>query len=307
MIIITGPTASGKTGLSVALAKKYNGEIISADSMQVYRHMDIGTAKPTLEERQGIIHHLMDVVDPWETFTVAQFQTLATQAIEDSIRRGKTPILVGGTGLYINALVRGWSFSNTPPSDEVRQEIRLFYEKEGKDALHQALEQVDPVSAGNIHPNNVKRVMRALEVHRASGIPKSTMDEASLRADIPYDYTLIGLTMDRKRLYHRIDERVDIMMERGLVEEVKKLTTMGADRTWQSMQGLGYKEILAHLDGECTLDEAVTLLKRDTRHYAKRQWTWFRRLEETRWVDLDDLSGLEETLHHIEKFIEKKE
>lgn len=307
ILIIAGPTASGKTGLSVEVAKRFNGEIVSADSMQIYRHMNIGTAKPSMEERQGIIHHLMDVVDPWETFTVAQYQSMAAEAIRQIFGKGKLPIVVGGTGLYINALTRGWTFSQTPPSLEVREKIQELLDQEGKMALHERLEKVDPVSAESIHPNNVKRVMRALEVYWETGTPKSVLDERSQQISSVYDYSLVGLTMDRQKLYRRIEERIDIMLEEGLVDEVKKLVEMGANETWQSMQGLGYKEILAYLKGEIPFEEAVRILKRDTRRYAKRQWTWFRRLEETHWLDLDLTRDLEEKVKYIQQYIKDQE
>ncbi|QSX09632.1 tRNA (adenosine(37)-N6)-dimethylallyltransferase MiaA [Alkalibacter rhizosphaerae] len=307
MLIIVGPTASGKTGLSVELAKQRNGEIVSADSMQIYRHMDIGTAKPSMEERQGIVHHLMDVVEPWESFTVAQYRRLAVEAIDDIASRGKLPIVVGGTGLYVNSLIRGWSFSNTPPSETVRKEIQTFYEEKGRDRLYEELSKVDPESAEKIHPNNIKRVIRALEVFLETGKKKSLSDAQSTDLPIPFDHTLVGLTMGRDRLYRRIEERIDIMIQQGLLQEVRQLVEMGADRNWQSMQGLGYKEILAYLDGESTWDEALYLLKRDTRRYAKRQWTWFRRLEEIHWIDMDALVDPEEAMVQIVEYMNKKD
>lgn len=307
ILIIVGPTASGKTGLSVELAKQRNGEIVSADSMQIYRHMDIGTAKPSMEERQGIVHHLMDVVEPWESFTVAQYRRLAVEVIDDIASRGKLPIVVGGTGLYVNSLIRGWSFSNTPPSETVRKEIQTFYEEKGRDRLYEELSKVDPESAEKIHPNNIKRVIRALEVFRETGKKKSLSDAKSADLPIPFDHTLVGLTMGRDRLYRRIEERIDIMIQQGLLQEVRQLVEMGADRNWQSMQGLGYKEILAYLDGESTWDEALYLLKRDTRRYAKRQWTWFRRLEEIHWIDMDALVDPEEAMVQIVEYMNKKD
>lgn len=307
ILIIAGPTASGKTGLSVALAKKYNGEIISADSMQIYKGMDVGTAKPDLEERMGVPHHLMDVVEPWEGFTVAQYRTLASQKIKEVWERGKWPIVVGGTGLYIHALIRSWTFSNTPPSPQIRRDIETFLDKHGKEALYQELLNVDPDGAKIIHPNNVKRVIRALEVYRESGRTKSSMDALSGKEEVPYDYTLVGLTMERARLYARIEERIDRMMEAGLVAEVKKLVDLGGDETWQSMQGLGYKEVFAFLKGQCTLDEAVDRLKKGTRHYAKRQWTWFRRLEEIKWLDMDRYTDQEQQLNRIMSYVQEKE
>lgn len=307
ILIIAGPTASGKTGLSVAMAQKFNGEIISADSMQIYKGMDIGTAKPDQKERMGIPHHLMDVVEPWEGFTVAQYRNLASQKIQEVWERGKWPIVVGGTGLYIHSLIRSWTFSNTPPSPNIRIEIQSFYEESGKEALYNELLKVDPEGAKSIHPNNIKRVIRALEVFRETGRTKSSMDALSGKEEVPYEYTLVGLTMERSRLYARIEERIDQMIAAGLVDEVRKLVDQGADESWQSMQGLGYKEILAYLKGNCSLEEAIDLLKKGTRHYAKRQWTWFRRLEEIHWLDVDRYADKNQQIEEITSYIKKKE
>lgn len=285
LIIITGPTASGKTALSVELAKKVGGEIISADSMQVYRHMDIGSAKVTKEEMNGVRHHLIDVLDPWDEFNVVVFQNLAKQAMEEIYAAGHIPIIAGGTGFYIQALVNDIDFTENDGDLGYREELEHLASENGASCLHDMLKAVDPESAAAIHENNVKRVIRALEFYKKTGTKISEHNEAERRKESPYNFAYYVLNMDRERLYRRIDLRVDLMMKHGLLAEVEKLKEMGCTRDMVSMQGLGYKEILDALDGTLSLEEAVYIIKRDTRHFAKRQLTWFKREKEVIWVD----------------------
>lgn len=285
MVILTGPTAVGKTALSIELAKKINGSIISADSMQVYRHMDIGTAKIRPEEMQDIPHYLIDVLDPWESFDVVRFQTMAKEALEKIYTAGAIPIVVGGTGFYIQALLYNIDFDENDSETGYRSELQSFADWHGVEALHDRLRQVDEKSADMIHPNNIKRVIRALEFYHQTGTRISEHNETQRQKESPYRFVYFVLDDERERIYRRIDQRIDQMLDQGLVAEVKQLRDMGCTRDMVSMQGLGYKEILAYLDGECTLEEAVYILKRDTRHFAKRQLTWFRREHEVRWIE----------------------
>ena len=285
LIILTGPTAVGKTKLSIELAKAVNGQMISADSMQVYRHMDIGTAKIRSEEMQGIPHYLIDVLDPWESFDVVRFQTMAKEALEKIYTAGAIPIVVGGTGFYIQALLYDIDFDENDSETGYRTELQSFADLHGSEALHDRLRQVDEKSALMIHPNNVKRVIRALEFYHQTGTRISEHNETQRQKESPYRFVYFVLDDERERIYRRIDQRIDQMLDQGLVAEVKQLRDMECTRDMVSMQGLGYKEILAYLDGECTLEEAVYILKRDTRHFAKRQLTWFRREQEVRWIE----------------------
>ena len=285
LIILTGPTAVGKTKLSIELAKAVNGQMISADSMQVYRHMDIGTAKIRPEEMQDIPHYLIDVLDPWESFDVVRFQTMAKEALEKIYTAGAIPIVVGGTGFYIQALLYNIDFDENDSETGYRSELQSFADRHGVEALHARLRQVDEKSADMIHPNNIKRVIRALEFYHQTGTRISEHNETQRQKESPYRFVYFVLDDERERIYRRIDQRIDQMLDQGLVAEVKQLRDMGCTRDMVSMQGLGYKEILAYLDGECTLEEAVYILKRDTRHFAKRQLTWFRREHEVRWIE----------------------
>ena len=291
LIVLTGPTAVGKTALSIELAKALNGEIISADSMQVYRHMDIGSAKITKKEMDGVPHHLIDVLEPWEEFNVTRFQSMAKEAMKGIYSRGHVPIVTGGTGFYIQALAYDIDFTENEDHSGLRAELEQLAEEKGEAFLHQMLAEIDPESAEAIHANNAKRVIRAIEYYRLTGEKISEHNKREREKQSPYDLYYYVLNRDRKTLYERIDQRVDIMMENGLVDEVKKLKDMGCHRGQTSMQGLGYKEILDYLDGGCTLEEAVYILKRDTRHFAKRQLTWFRREKDVRWLDLDQYQG----------------
>lgn len=285
LIVLTGPTAVGKTSLSIYLAKAVNGEIISADSMQVYKGMDIGSAKIRKEEMQGVTHYLVDILEPEEEFHIVKFQELAKAALEEIYAKGKIPILVGGTGFYIQAVTRDIDFTQAEQETSYREELEQFAKEKGAEYLHEKLREVDSKSAENIHANNVKRVIRALEFYHQNGTPISEHNEEQKQQTSPYNLAYFVLTAPREILYERIDRRVDQMMEEGLLEEVKSLRERGYHRGMVSMQGLGYKEILAYLEGEYPLEEAVRILKRDTRHFAKRQLTWFRREQDVIWVD----------------------
>ena len=288
LIIITGPTAAGKTDLSVRLAQAIGGEIISADSMQVYRHMDIGSAKITEKEKKGIPHYLIDVLDPEEEFNVAVFQKMAKAAVNTIYSHGNIPIVTGGTGFYIQALLYDIDFTETGEDSSIREELETMGREKGGEYLHELLHKIDPDSAAEIHPNNKKRVIRAIEYFRQTGEKISEHNRREREKSSPYDFLYYTVNMDREVLYQRIDRRVDLMMERGLVSEVKRLKEMGCTREMVSMQGLGYKEILDYLQGICTLEEAVYILKRDTRHFAKRQITWFKRERDVRNIFLPD-------------------
>ena len=285
LLILTGPTAAGKTELSIALARKLNGAIISADSMQVYKYMDIGSAKIRPEEMQGVRHYLVDVLDPRDEFNVARFQQMAREAMEEIYQRGQLPIIVGGTGFYIQALLKEVDFQESSGELPLRKELEETARTEGGAVLYERLKQVDPESARAIHPHNVKRVIRALEYYQETGRPISSHNEEQREKKPPYTYAYFVLNDDRARLYERIDRRVDRMIEQGLVEEVRWLKEHGYDRSLVSMQGLGYKELFPYLDGTCSLEEAVEIIKRDTRHFAKRQITWFKREPDVIWLN----------------------
>ncbi|MCP1109203.1 tRNA dimethylallyltransferase [Lachnospiraceae bacterium PF1-21] len=290
LVVLSGPTAVGKTELSIALAKAIGGSIISADSMQVYRQMDIGSAKISAAQMGGVPHYLVDVLDPSEDFNVARFKEMATEALAEIYAQGKVPIIVGGTGFYIQALLYDIDF--TPEGEEaskgeVRKELENLAIKEGNDSLHRRLQEVDPESAATIHPNNVKKVIRALEYWELNHEKISVHNDRERQKESPYNYRYFVLNLPREVLYERIDQRVEQMLSSGLVEEVKGLRDKGYHKGQVSMQGLGYKEILAYLDGEIPLSQAVYLIKRDTRHFAKRQLTWFRREKEVIMVEKD--------------------
>lgn len=296
LIVLTGPTSVGKTKLSIALAKAVNGEIISADSMQVYHHMDIGTAKITKEEMDGVNHYLVDQYEPDEEFNVVEFQKEAKKAMEEIYVKGKIPLIVGGTGFYIQAVLNDIDFTENEQDTTYRKELEELADKEGAGVLHQMLSDVDPESAETIHENNVKKVIRALEFYKMTGEPISKHNVEQRAKESPYEFMYFVLDQKRDVLYANIDKRVDIMMENGLLEEVKRLKEMGYDRSLVSMQGIGYKEILAYLEGECSLEEAVYIIKRDTRHFAKRQMTWFRRERDVTMVPKQDFENDEDKI-----------
>ncbi len=314
LVVLTGPTAVGKTALSIELAKTINGQIISADSMQVYRNMDIGTAKVTKEEMQGVKHYLIDVLNPDEAFNVAEFVRMAKEAIEEIYANGCIPIIAGGTGFYIQALLKDVNFDNNEHDSEsdsnddapldksiikYREELNELVQAKGNEYLHNMLKNVDAESADAIHPNNVKRVIRALEYYHLYNEPISEHNKREKVKSSPYNYCYFVLNNDRKIVYDRIDRRIDIMLEQGLVDEVKKLKEAGYTKELVSMQGLGYKEILDYFDGVYTLDEAVNILKRDTRHFAKRQLTWFRRESDVIWIDYQQYKDTKACLNKI--------
>ena len=305
LIILSGPTAVGKTKLSIELAKSLNAEIISADSMQVYRGMDIGTAKITADEMEGIRHHLIDIISPFDEWNVTEFVKRSKEAINEIVAGGKVPIVTGGTGFYIQALIKDVDFSNEEDTS-VRDELIRTADEKGSEYLYQMLREVDPESAEIIHKNNVKRVIRALEFFRLHGKKISEHNKEQTVDNSPYNYLYFVLNDERSRLYERIDRRVDIMIDNGLVDEVASLRNRGLDLSYVSMQGLGYKEIYRYLSGEITLDEAVYILKRDTRHFAKRQLTWFKREENVIMFDKSRYNNDNEILNEMIELYHRK-
>lgn len=287
LIILTGPTAVGKTKASIGLAKAIGGEIISADSMQVYRQMDIGSAKITKEAMDGVRHYLIDVLEPEEEFHVVRFQQMAKAAMEEIYSKEKIPIVVGGTGFYIQALLYDIDFTENEGDAAYRRQLEMIAKEKGAEYLHTQLAAVDPKAAEEIHANNVKRVIRALEFYEQTGEKISEHNERERQKESPYQFCYFVLNDKRECLYDRIDKRVDQMIENGLVEEVKRLKERGCTKQMVSMQGLGYKEIFAYLEGDCSLEEAVYVIKRDTRHFAKRQLTWFKRERDVIWIQKD--------------------
>lgn len=304
LVVILGPTAVGKTKLSIDLAKRFNGEIISGDSMQVYKGLDIGTAKITEEEMDGVPHYLIDIKNPDEPFSVAEFQELVRKQITDITLRGKLPFLVGGTGLYIQSVLNDYQFSDIPSDPEFRSRLEERAKIEGAEVLHEELRKVDSESAERVHPNNVRRVIRALEIFHCTG--KTMTDYLSEQApELLYDTALIGLTMDREKLYSRINMRVDIMMEQGLLKEVKKLHEQGL-RECQSIQAIGYKELYLYFDDKLSLEDAIENLKQNSRRYAKRQLTWFRNKLNVEWFDMTESIGSSKKFAEISNYIEGK-
>lgn len=305
LIVIAGPTACGKSAAAVELAKIINGEIISADSMQVYRGMDIGTAKITKEEMDGIPHYLIDCLNPDEEFSVAVFQNIAKKAVDEILAKGKMPILVGGTGFYINALVNDNDFEMTKRDNSVREKIQSLYEEKGGEYIFEELKKLDPEYAETVHMNNVKKVIRALEYCIETGEKFSDNNKREKLREPAYDLSFFVLYMDRQKLYERIEKRIDIMLSDGLVEEVKGLYPKYSEDL-VSMRGLGYKEIIAYLKGEMTLDEAIAVLKRDTRHFAKRQLTWFRHQCNGIWLNTDEFNDAKELAEQMKKVINEE-
>jgi tRNA dimethylallyltransferase len=304
LLVLIGPTAVGKTKLSIELAKKYNAEIISGDSMQIYKHMNIGTAKIQSAEMEGIPHHLLDIKEPHESFSVAEFQERVREKITDIHKRGKLPMLVGGTGLYIQSVIYDYQFTETCSDDAYRKELEEKARQRGNDYVHDLLKKVDPESAERIHPNNIRRVIRALEVFHCTG--KTTSDiQQNQEQELLYNVALIGLTMDRDKLYERINYRVNLMLEDGLLEEVKALYNQGI-RDVQSIQAIGYKEIYEYLDDLVTLEEAIENLKQNSRRYAKRQLTWFRNKMGVTWFDMTEIDSYSKKMNEISLFIEGK-
>ncbi len=290
LVILTGPTAVGKTALSIKLAKAINGAIISADSMQVYRGMDIGSAKITLEEMDGVPHYLIDVLEPDEEFHVVRFQEMAKAAIQEIYEKGQIPIITGGTGFYIQAILYDIDFTTQDEDTDFREKLEALAKMQGNNVLHEMLKNVDPVSAQKIHANNRKRIIRALEFYEKTKTPISAHNEAEAAKESPYSFCYFVLNDDRDKVYNRIEKRIDLMLSTGLINEVKELQDKGYHKSMVSMQGLGYKEILSYLEGEISFEEAVYILKRDTRHFAKRQLTWFRREKDVTWINKPEFS-----------------
>ncbi len=301
LIILAGPTAVGKTELSINLAKRLNGEIISADSMQVYKRMDIGTAKIMPDEMQGVKHYLVDEFEPWDEFNIAVFKERCDKYIEEIYAKGKIPILVGGTGFYIQAVLYNIDFAETEIDSKFREKLQHFADCHGAQALHDELRKIDPASADAIHPNNVKRVIRAIEYYEQTGQKISEHNETEKKKESPYDFRFFVMTLPREILYDRINRRVDIMRERGLESEVKGLLDEGCTKDMVSMQGLGYKEIIDAFAGNITMDDAFEKIKQETRHFAKRQFTWFRREKDVTWLDKSSFDTEEELLEYCVK------
>lgn len=307
LIVIAGPTASGKTSISVALAKKIGGEIISGDSMQVYKHMDIGTAKVTEEEKQGIPHYMIDEFYPDEECSVALFQEKVQHYMNKIYNKGKIPIIVGGTGFYIQAITHDIKFENTVKDEKYRKQLMKEVNLYGPEYLHNKLKQVDPQSAENIHMNNIKRVVRALEYYSQTGEPISKHNRRENERETPYNLAFFALNMDRSTLYSRINQRVDQMIESGLIDEIQSLINKGYSKDLISMKAIGYKEFFPFFEGTLTLEECISNLKRDTRHYAKRQFTWLKHQANPIWIDVDQYNFqteeiLQVLLKHIEEF-----
>jgi len=299
LFILAGPTAAGKTEISIKLAQKLNGEIISADSMQIYKSMDVGSAKISKEEMRGVPHHVIDIIEPSEEFSVAEFKERAEIAIENITNRNKLPMLVGGTGFYINSLIYNYNFAATNKDEEYRDHLTRLADIKGNEYVHSLLKDIDLESYNKLYPNDLKRVIRALEVHKVSGKPMSEFAAQQDVLDIPYNVHYFVLNMDRQKLYNQINTRVDIMMKNNLVDEVIKLKEMGYTSDMQSMKGIGYKEILYYLNNEISLNEAVEMIKQGSRNYAKRQLTWFRKDPRINWVNKDDFNSDDEIVEHI--------
>ena len=304
ILVLAGPTAVGKTELSIRLAKALNGEIVSTDSMQIYKGMDIGSAKITEEEMQGVKHHMLDVVEPDKAFSVADYKDMAEKAIKDILSRGKLPILTGGTGLYINALTCNMNFTESEKDDEYRDELSKLMDEEGPEYVHNMLKEIDPISYEAIHTKNRKRVIRALEVYKLTGKPFSSYNAGDDLYKSKYDVHYYVLNMDRAKLYERINKRVEIMYEKGLLDECIKLKKLGYTSSMQSMQGIGYKEVLLYLDGLITLEESMDMVKQGSRNYAKRQLTWFRKDPRAVFLNKDEMSD-DEILDKIVNDINK--
>lgn len=306
LVILTGPTAVGKTALSINLAKAINGEIISADSMQVYKKMDIGTAKVMPEEMDGVKHYLIDAIEPMEDFHVVRFQKMVLEAMDEIYAKGKIPIICGGTGFYIQAILYDIQFTEQEIDEDYRKSLEDFADENGNEALHERLNEVDPESAASIPAANRKRVIRAIEYFHQTGEKFSDHNEREKQRTSPYNFAYFVLNDDRAILYNRIDKRVDIMMKAGLLDEVKMLLSLGCKPGMTSMDGIGYKEIISYLDGNITLEEAVELIKKNSRNYAKRQLTWFRREKEVTWLDKTVLKDDKQLLDYILSQLKEK-
>ncbi|KMY44779.1 tRNA delta(2)-isopentenylpyrophosphate transferase [Bacillus sp. FJAT-27916] len=301
LIVIIGPTAVGKTKLSIELAKRFDGEIISGDSAQIFKGMDIGTAKISEDEAEGIPHHLIDEREAGESYTVYEFKEAVQREIADIASRGRIPIIVGGTGLYIQSVLYDYQFPETAANPEIRAELEEKAETEGRDALYATLKEIDPEAAEKIHPNNVKRVVRALEVYYTSGVRFSEQQQSADKTE-NYDAAVIGLTMERDLLYSRINQRVDIMMKAGLVDEVKRFYDRGLMET-QSLQAIGYKEFNGYFEGKETIEQVSEAIKQNTRRFAKRQFTWFRNKMDVNWFDMSDIDHIDDKIEEISAYV----
>lgn len=302
ILVIAGPTAVGKTKYAIEMARRFDGEVVNCDSMQIYKYMDIGSAKPTAEELSLAVHHLVDFVDPREDFSVAEYQKLAKEAIRDIISRGKLPVISGGTGLYLNSLLYEMDFSNAPRDTAYRDRLWKIAEENGSSHLHKMLMEKDPEIAVTIHENNTKKIIRALERLNESGSIRAFTEVNKANED--YDPILVGLSRDRAELYDRINARVDILMEMGLIDEVKKLMDMGLTFDSISMKGIGYKEIISYLEGQVDISEATDNIKKNSRHYAKRQLTWFRRYDKMFWLNISDYESDNDALEALTKWLQ---
>lgn len=306
LVVIVGPTGIGKTSLSIELAKKLNGEIISADSMQIYKYMDIGTAKVNEEEMKGVNHHLIDFIEPDEDFTVADYRIKTKEKIKEINKRNRIPLLVGGTGLYVNSIVYDLNFTRVASDEDIRNRLEKLKDEFGNQYLFNMLKKVDPESAQKINLNDTKRIIRAIEIYEITGKPRSLHNNNFRKLNNEYDLIMIGLNMDRKKLYDRINKRVDWMIDNALIDEVKKLLSLGYSKDLISMQAIGYKEIISYLDNTVGFDRAIEMIKKGSRNYAKRQLTWFRRDKRIKWFDIDEYSSLDEltfkVMEHIRKY-----
>ena len=296
VIVICGPTASGKTALSIELAKKINGEIISCDSMQIYKYMDIGTAKPTLEEQKEVKHHLIDFVEPNQRYSVAEYKKDAEKSIEEILSKGKTPIIVGGTGLYVDSLIYGIEYPEIELDEEYRKQLEKEIEEKGLESLYNKAKEIDSKAMEKISPNDKKRIMRVVEIYKATGNTKTEQEIESRTHEVKYDYKVFAIKMDREKLYERINKRVDLMVKKGLIEEVQNILKK-YDKFPTAMQGLGYKEVVEYLDGKTTKEEMIDRIKMQTRRYAKRQITWFKKNKQTIWIENNELSKILEVIN----------
>ena len=296
VIVICGPTASGKTALSIELAKKINGEIISCDSMQIYKYMDIGTAKPTLEEQKEVKHHLIDFVEPNQRYSVAEYKKDAEKSIEEILSKGKTPIIVGGTGLYVDSLIYGIEYPEIELDEEYRKQLEKEIKEKGLESLYNKAKEIDSKAMEKISPNDKKRIMRVLEIYIATGKTKTEQEIESRTHEVKYDYKVFAIKMDREKLYERINKRVDMMIEKGLIEEVQNILKK-YDKFPTAMQGLGYKEVVEYLEGKKTKEEMIDKIKMQTRRYAKRQITWFKKNKQTIWIENNELSKILEVIN----------
>lgn len=302
LFILVGPTAVGKTAVSVELARKLNGEIISADSMQIYKYMDIGTAKITKDEMKSVPHYMIDIISPDEAFSVSNYKDMTSEYITDISNRNKLPIVVGGTGLYINSLTYNLNFASVAPDEEIRMELEELGDSYGNEYLHNMLLKVDMESGNRISIKDRKRIIRALEIYRITGKTMTEYNKDFRNYNDDYELSMVCLTMDREKLYERVNKRVDIMIEQGLIEEVESILKMGYDKNLVSLQGIGYKEVIQYLDNVISLDEAIDKIKQGSRNYAKRQLTWFRRDNRIKWIDVDDFKSVDELSNVIKDY-----